>query len=240
MMKKVLEAGLAIAMLSVLAACGGGGGGGDDRPEKASMLVDFDRDGVTGWTGSTSDYTPETAPTNVTFEQRGLPAPINGKGYFIGGTNRSDDLFLFVKKQFSGLKKNATYNLDFSLKFASNTPSGCQGVGGAPGESVWIYAGATAAEPKAVTVNNDTRMNIDRGNQAQGGKDAQVIGNIANGLACGSTAYVSKTVKNDKVQKVTTDANGDVWIILGIDSGFEAYSSVTLQSVQIDATPSTP
>jgi len=237
-MKKVLEAGIAITLLSALAACGGGSKG-DDRPQQASMLVDFNRDGITGWTGSSSDYTPETAPTNVTFEQRGLPAPLSGNGYFIGGTNRSDDLFLFVKKQVFGLQKNTTYNLDFSLKFASNTPSGCQGVGGAPGESVWVYAGAAAAEPKAVTVNNDIRMNIDRGNQAQGGKEAQVIGNIANGLACGSTAYVSKTVKNDKPQKVTADANGAVWIMLGIDSGFEAYSSVTLQSVQIDATPVT-
>lgn len=239
MMKTILKAGLSIAILSTLAACGGGNGV-DNRPQQASMLVDFDRDGVTGWTGSSSDYTPETAPTNVSFEQRALPTPLAGKGYFIGGTNRSDDLFLFVKKQFSGLEKNATYNLNFSLKFASNTPSGCAGVGGAPGEAVWVYAGATASEPKAVTVNNEIRMNIDRGNQGQGGKDAQVIGNIANGLACGSTAYASKIVKNDKAQMVTTDANGAVWIILGIDSGFEAYSSVTLQSVQIDATPVTP
>lgn len=236
-MKIFLKSSLAVAMLSMLAACGGGKDP-DNRPKPASMLVDFDK-GVTGWTGSSSDYTPDTAPTNVAFEQRTLPAPLAGNGYFIGGTNRSDDLFLFVKKQFSGLEKNATYNVNFSLKFASNAPSGCMGVGGAPGEAVWVYAGATATEPKTVTVNNQIRMNIDRGNQAEGGKDAQVIGNIANGLACGSTAYASKTVKNDKPQKVTTDANGNLWIILGIDSGFEAYSSVTMQSVQIDATPVT-
>jgi hypothetical protein len=236
-MKTILKTGLSLAMLSVLAACGGGGDAGK-TPQKASMLVDFDK-GVTGWTGNTSDYTPETAPTNVTFEQRNLPAPLTGKGYFIGGTNRSDDLFLFVKKQFTGLEKNTSYNVDFTLKFASNVPSGCMGVGGAPGEAVWVYAGATPTEPKAVTVNNEIRMNIDRGNQAEGGKEAQVIGNIANGLACGSTGYVSKTVKSEKAQKVTTDANGAVWILLGIDSGFEAHSEVTLQSVQVDATPVT-
>jgi hypothetical protein len=237
-MKALLKTGLSVAALSVLAACGGGNDA-DNRAKPVTAVVDFDRDGVTGWTGSSSDYTPETAPTNVVFEQRALPAPLTGKGYFIGGTNRSDDLFLFVKKQFSGLEKNAVYNINFSLKFASNVPSGCVGVGGAPGEAVWVYAGATTIEPKAVTVNNAIKMNIDRGNQAEGGKDAQVIGNIANGLACGSTTYVSKTVKNDKVQKVTTDANGAVWIILGIDSGFEAYSAVTLQSAQFEAVPAT-
>ena len=237
-MKTILKTGLSLAMLSVLAACGGGNDDGGSRPKQYSTLVDFDK-GVTGWTGSSSDYTPETAPTNVTFEQRALPSPLSGKGYFVGGTNRSDDLFLFVKKQFTGLDKNAAYNVNFSLKFASNVPSGCMGVGGSPGEAVWVYAGATATEPKAVTVNNEIRMNIDRGNQAEGGKDAQVIGNIGNGLACGSKDYASKTVKNEKPQRVTTDANGAVWIILGIDSGFEAHSEVTLQSVQVDATPVT-
>lgn len=239
MMEKIPKAGFAVAMLSALAACGGGGTEVDNRPKTASMLIDFNKDGVTGWNGSSSDYSPETAPTNVVFEERTLAAPLTGKGYFIGGTNRSDDLFLFVKKQYPGLKPNTTYNLNFQLKFATNTPSGCVGVGGAPGEAVWVYAGATPTEPKAVTVNNEIRMNIDRGNQGAGGKDAQVIGNIANGLACGSTAYVSKTVKNDKVQPVTTDVNGSLWIIMGIDSGFEAYSSVTLQTMQIEATPAT-
>lgn len=235
-MKTILKGGLSIAMLSLLAACGGGNDDADSKPKQLSMLVDFDK-GVTGWNGGSADYTPETAPTNVVFEQRTLAAPLTGKGYFVGGTNRSDDLFLFVKKQYGGLEKNTAYNLAFTLKFASNVPSGCMGVGGAPGEAVWVYAGATATEPKAVTVNGDIRMNIDKGNQAEGGKDAQVIGNIANGLACGSTAYASKTLKTEKVQKVTTDANGAVWVILGIDSGFEAHSEVTLQSLQIDATP---
>ena len=239
-MKSILKTGIAAAMLSALAACGGGGDGDAGyTPRPAKMLIDYNLDGVTGWTGGSSDYSPETAPTNVTFELRTLAAPLSGKGYLIGGTNRSDDLFLFVKKQFPGLDKNATYNLTYSVKFASNVPSGCAGVGGAPGESVWVYAGATATEPKAVTVNNEIRMNIDRGNQAAGGKDAIVLGNIGNGLACGSTGYVSKTVKSDKAQKVTTDANGAVWIILGIDSGFEAHSEVVLQSVQIEATPVT-
>ena len=238
-MKTNLKTGLSIAMLSMLAACGGGNDA-DKGPKQVAAVVDFDKDGIAGWTGSSSDYTPETAPTNVVFEQRALPAPLTGKGYLIGGTNRSDDLFLFVKKQFLGLEKNTTYNINFSLKLASNAQTGCMGVGGAPGEAVWVYAGATAVEPKAVTANNAIRMNIERGNQAEGGKDAQVIGNIANGQACGTAvSYASKTLKNDKPQKVTTDANGAVWIMLGIDSGFESYSQVFLQNIQLDATPVT-
>lgn len=237
-MKTILKTGLSVAMLSLLAACGGGNGDTDSKPQTITSLTDFDK-GIAGWTGGTSDYTTETAPENVVFEQRGLASPLTGKGYFIGGTNRSDDLFVFVKRQFSGLAKNTAYNAKFTLKIASNVPSGCMGVGGAPGEAVWVYAGATATEPKPVTTNGDTRMNIDKGNQAEGGKDAQVIGNIANGLACGSTTYATKTLTSEKVQKVTTDANGAVWVIVGIDSGFEARTEIALQSLLIEVTPVT-
>ncbi|WP_342119466.1 hypothetical protein [Pseudoduganella sp. OTU4001] len=235
-MKTILKTGLSIAMLSLLAACGGGNGEAGSKPETITSLTDFDK-GIAGWTGGSSDYSPETAPTNVVFEQRGLASPLTGKAYFIGGTNRSDDLFLFVKRQFNGLAKNTTYSVKYTLKIASNVPSGCMGVGGAPGEAVWVYAGATAAEPKPVTVNGEIRMNIDKGNQAEGGKDAQVIGNIANGLSCGSTTYASKTLTSTKEHKVTTDANGAVWVIVGIDSGFEARSEIALQSLLLEVTP---
>jgi len=236
-MKNFLKTGLSVAMLSVLAACGGGESA-SKGPKELSVIFDFDK-GIEGWVGGSSDYSSADAPSNVVFEQRALPAPLTGKGYFIAGTNRSDDLFLFVKRQFAGMEKNGVYNLTYSLKFASNVPSGCMGVGGAPGEAVWVYAGATATEPKAVTVNNDVRMNIDKGNQAAPGKDAQLLGNIANGQACGSKTYVSKTVKSAGPHKVTADANGAVWVMLGIDSGFEAHSELTLQSITIDAVPVT-
>lgn len=237
-MKTILKTGLSVAILSLLAACGGGNE--DNKPQRLSMLVDFDK-GVTGWAGGTADYTPETAPVNVKFEAKALPAPLTGKGYLIGGTNQSDDLFVFVKKQFTGMEKNGVYNVTFSVKFASSVPSGCFGVGGAPGEAVWVYAGATATEPKAITTNDGyIRMNVDRGNQGGGGKEGDILGNIANGQACGGTpAFASKTLKSEKPLKVTADANGDVWLMLGIDSGFEAYSEIILQSVEMDAVPVT-
>jgi len=237
-MKTILKTGLSVAMLSMLAACGGGGEAGATGPKQLSVFFDFDK-GVEGWSSGSSDFGVGTEPANVVFEQRALSAPLTGKGYFMAGTNRSDDLFLFVKRQFPGMEKNGVYNVTYTVKFASNVPTGCFGVGGAPGESVYVYAGATATEPKAVVVNNETRMNIDKGNQATAGKDAQVLGNIGNGLACGTNTYVSKTVKSSAPQKVTADANGAVWVMLGIDSGFEAHSQVTLQSLTIEAVPAT-
>lgn len=237
-MNTFLKTGVSVVMLSLLAACGGGNE--ENKPQRLSMVVDFDK-GVTGWTGGTADYTPDTPPVNVKFEAKALPAPLSGNGYLIGGTNRSDDLFVFVKKQYTGMQKNGVYNVTFSVKFASNVPSGCFGVGGAPGEAVWVYAGASATEPKAITTSdNYIRMNVDRGNQGGGGKEGDILGNIANGQACGGTpAFASKTLKSEKPLKVTADANGAIWLLLGIDSGFEAHSEIFLQSVELDAVPAT-
>ena len=50
-MKALLKTGLSVAALSVLAACGGGNDA-DNRAKPVTAVVDFDRDGVTGWTGS--------------------------------------------------------------------------------------------------------------------------------------------------------------------------------------------
>ena len=66
---------------------------------------------------------------------------------------------------------------------AFNRP-GCFGVGGAPGESVWIKAGATAIEPLAIRDSSYLRMNIDIGNQSGGGAHAVVLGDIANSRSC--------------------------------------------------------
>lgn len=56
------------------------------------------------------------------------------------------------------------------------------GVGGAPGEGVYLKAGASVDEPvSAVGAGQHLELNIDKGHQSQGGSDAGVMGAIANG-----------------------------------------------------------
>ena len=237
LVSKHLKLGLGATALMVLSACGGGNGW--DIPVPLKLSADFNT-GIAGWVGGIADYTDDTAPSNVQQVALALPAPLTGNGYFIAGKNRSDDALIYVKKQFGGLVPSAKYKVLFDVKFASNTPSGCFGVGGAPGESVYVVAAATAAEPVTLKqADGNYRLNIDRGNQAESGKSGKVLGNIANGLACGKTTYVSKTVQSAKADaiEVTADKTGKVWLMLGIDSGFEASGQVYLQSVSASVDP---
>ena len=242
------KAALSVATLALLAACGGD----DDDPAGTStgttgaysvMLTQDFKTETGGWTGESSDYTTDTAPANVVFELRDISgfgsAYKDTKAYYVSGANRSDDLLLYVKKQITGLVANTEYTFAVtSLNLLSNAQSGCMGVGGAPGESVYVIAATSPTEPKAVTTNGDTRLNIDRGNQATPGATSMLLGNIANGLPCeGTPTYASKLVRNTTGVRVKTDGEGKVWVLLGIDSGFEATTSVYLQNVTMTFVP---
>ncbi|WP_338765248.1 hypothetical protein [Massilia sp. METH4] len=255
-MIRTWKAALSVATLALLAACGGD----DDDPAGTStgtggttaysvLLTQDFRAETGGWTGESSDYTAATAPTDVVFELRDIyrinnvenAAYKDTKAYYVSGTNRSDDLLLYVKKQVTGLVANTEYTFTVaSLNLLSNAPSGCAGAGGAPGESVHVIAAASATEPKAVTTNGETRLNIDRGNQATAGAASVVLGDIANGLQCqGDRKYASKLIRGGTGVKVKTDGEGKAWVLLGIDSGFEGTTSIYLQNVTMTFVPVT-
>ncbi|UGQ44990.1 hypothetical protein [Massilia endophytica] len=249
-MKRIWLASLSAATLALLTACGGGG----DDPAAPSTSTPVAVSGLytsdfsqapanwAGWNGESSDYTAATAPTGVAFEQRALPAPyVDTKAMFIGGRNNSDDAFLYIKKQFTGLTASTNYTFTIQANLVSSAPSGCLGVGGAPGESVYVIAAASPTEPKATADSTGyTKVNIDRGNQGTPGAASMVLGNIANGVACNAPPrYVAKLLRNTTGITVKTDAEGKVWVLFGIDSGFEDTSSIYLQSLTISFVPVT-
>lgn len=191
-----------------------------------------------GWTGGYSDFTSSTKPGDVVTEFRTLPPPFSGKGLYTFGTNKSDDLFIYVKEKIGGLAPNTRYSLSYQLTFLSNAASGCMGVGGSPGESVYMVGAASSIEPLTIQAGDEYRMNIDKGNQAAPGKNALLLGNIANASTdCFSTPYLEKSLASKTPLDVVTDASGSIWLLLGIDSGFEAASQVYYKSLTVNASP---
>ncbi|MGI4841853.1 MAG: hypothetical protein ACRYF7_00925 [Janthinobacterium lividum] len=230
--KKTLALGM-IGSACLLAACGGDTL--DDAPPQISTSFAASLD---GWVGGFADYEDATAPTDVVWALRPLPAPLSGQAYYTGGTNRSDDLFVYSKKKFSGYAPSTPYLLSFEIEIASNQSSGCVGVGGAPGESVYVVAGAAPTEPKTVQVNGEWRVDLERGNQATPGPASQVLGNVANGVPdCGPQVYQTKLLKSTAPLAVTSNAKGEIWVFFGIDSGFEARSTVFYKSIKAAVEP---
>jgi len=197
--------------------------------------VDFN-DGLDGWSGGFADY-PVGSQVGYFLEWgwRLLPKPFSGHGFHLTGTNRSDDLFMFMKRRITGLMPDSEYHFKVEVTFATNAPKGCYGVGGKPGESVFLKAGISLEEPLPVPREGYWRMNIDKGNQHAGGKDALVIGNIANSSGqCSDTPYELKTVVGVPVPRsVKTSDDGSVWLMIGTDSGYESMTSLYYVGVRL-------
>ena len=224
------------AILTALSA--GCGGGGHSAATPVTITANFATDSG-GWIGGKADYSESTTPLDVITAPGVLPAPLSGSGYRLSGTNKSDDLFIYTKKYFTGLRPGARYHVAFQVKLATSAPMDCTGVGGAPGESVYVTAGATAQEPKTVKdTSGENVVNIDRGNQGTGGSQALVLGNIASTNSnCAAPMFEFKTLTPATTLTAQADAQGGLWLHTGIDSGFEAYSVVYLQSFRATFTP---
>ncbi len=212
--------------------------------EEIVLRYDFSK-GSEGWLPGFSDYTLETGDLQLLAEIRPLPEEIDStrKGYYLQGMNRSDDLFMFLKKPLGwmeGVRPNQTYNISIDIEFASNAPSGCFGIGGPPGEAVHLKAGITPFEPVAILARgSEVSLSADKGQQGTGGRDAGVVGNIANGRPCeeAGSPYVFMHKLYHHPHLVTTDLRGVLWVLIGTDSGFEGLTGIYYYSILITLRP---
>jgi hypothetical protein len=160
---------------------------------------------------------------------------INKKSIMVSGNNHSDDLFMFMKKKITDLAPNTDYAIVFEVTLASNAPKGAVGIGGAPGESVYLKAGGSALEPKKVIDGQYFVLNVDKGNQATAGENTVVLGNIA--VPYDTEDYALITRDNGSVYNVPfvakSNSKGELWLIVGTDSGFEGITTVYYTSVNV-------
>lgn len=197
---------------------------------------------MTGYADYPKDFDPEIYEMHAGYGT--LPSGINSSGVSLTGHNRSDDLFMYLTKLVEGLKPDTTYNVSYSLEIATNTPFGLGGIGGSPGESVYVKVGAVDQMPDLVEDTSDLMiMNLDKGNQASEGPDMINIGTLANPNIdiedWDETVYAIMSLDNlENPFTVTTDSDGSLWVIVGTDSGFEGKTTVYYDTIDITFTES--
>lgn len=210
----------------------------------SSIQLSFDfRDGALGWQSGFGDYPPDLNTDDLyqlRAEIRQLPANIgSGTGFFFQAVNHSDDIFMFMKRRLTpadGIIAGQRYEIDYAMLIASNACSDCGGIGGHPGLSVYLKAGAAPIEPIPYGANQ--RMNVDVGAQSRGGIAGSVAGDIANGLPYDpARPYVSLTRTHRHTRQVTASASGELWLLVGTDSGFEGLNQLFYQRIDVTLTP---
>ncbi len=223
----------ALILLMALVLIRGAEAQTEPAPQRWVYIADDFSGGSSGWLAAFSDYSLGTGFMDRVAEVRPLPANLEsgGSGYYLRGRNTPDDLFMFLKKPLTagdGIVAGGMYDVEFFIEVASNAPSNCAGIGGAPGESVWLKAGASKTEPVSVLEAGTLRMNVDKGGQSGGGADATVVSNIANGIPCEESRgeYVLLRRYHQHANPVEADESGTLWVFLGTDSGFEGITAL--------------
>ena len=208
---------------------------GDEKEPVMPVVNDDFSVSVSGWEGGFADY-PQGVEEEWGFsvEEASLPSPLNNaqKSLRVSGSNHSDDLFMYLTKQVKMPRGNQLYRGKFEIEFATNAAEGSVGVGGSPAHSVYVGVGLVSVKPEKVldAADNHYRMNISKIQQASDGADMVVIGDVSNGKETAEYTLVKRT--GEFTGK--TDENGNLWVIVGTDSGFEAVTTLYYTGIKVN------
>lgn len=229
---------------------GGPGSDGINSRETIEQTYDF-RHGRRGWRSGFADWRrADRSLHEFIAEPRALPTETGatGQAFLLSGDNRTDDLFMFMTTAIQASGSTGTdgpaYMAQFEIEFASNAVTGGFGVGGSPGNSVYLKAGASSEAPSIELDDQGIyRLNLDMGHQASGGQDLSVVSTIANGLHADDLEDPEKPPYrlvrkvHTHTTPVTPGSDGKIHLTVGIDSGFEATTAVFIRSVRVRLVP---
>ncbi|HEY94390.1 MAG TPA: PEP-CTERM sorting domain-containing protein [Dehalococcoidia bacterium] len=225
-----------VAMIVSILACG------QESAKRVQITFTFDTN-EEGWSGGFADLPVdyEQQGYDVNFSHEEIPVPdAESNGLFITGNNHSDDLFMYIVRGFGfedDLKADTQYSVKLSFKMATEVPPGMMGIGGSPGESVYIKAGVINKKPESIEQSGNYVMNINKGSQSQGGTDATVLGDAAKGEGPGQDDQTFRYKNFELSKEVTTDSEGRIWIIIGADSGFEGITRLYFDNISATFDP---
>ena len=225
-----------IAMVVSILACG------QESAKTVQITFTFDTN-EEGWSGGFADLPVdhEQQGYDVNFRHEEVPVPTaESNGLFITGNNHSDDLFMFIVRGFgseNGLQADTQYSAKLMFKMATEVPPGMMGIGGSPGESVYIKAGVVNKKPEAIEQSGNYIMNINKGSQSQGGIDATVLGDAAKAEGPGKDDITFQYKKFELTKEITSDSEGRIWIIIGADSGFEGITRLYFDDISVTFDP---
>lgn len=227
--KRFCSLGVAAAIgMSILA------GTAAAKETTAGLTFDFNQnDG--GFTPIFSDY-PNEQGVEEFYELRSgheeVPIAEAGKGLFLSGNNHSDDLFMGYYKDLSGLVPETEYQFTVRFQLATNVENDMIGIGGAPGESVFVKCGVASKEPEnSLDSLNHFCLNIDKGSQSTSGSDMIVVGNLAKEEINRPGEYEFNEIETKVIAR--TDDAGTAYLVIGTDSGFEGVTSYYLDDISV-------
>ncbi|WP_158299181.1 copper amine oxidase N-terminal domain-containing protein [Paenibacillus antri] len=243
---------IAYAPLRVLAARMGAETLWDSKTGTASIAVpnaskplhlafDFSKD-AEGWKTGVADlpvdYKDQDFQINAKAASVKLSDGSEKPGMMLSGMNRSDDLFMFMSKKLGsaeGVKPNTEYEVNLRFDVATSEAESSMGIGGSPATSVYVKAGVVDREPSVIEDRTDSetpyyRLNLDKGNQSTDGKEVALLGDLAKPDAEKDGFQLKRFEKSFKVK---SNDKGELYVLLGTDSGYEGLTTIYFANVDL-------
>jgi hypothetical protein len=195
-----------------------------------SAVYDFN-DGEQGWNHGFADYPVVHDSTLYALEYAYQDEPSGtAKSVKLSSNNVNGDVFMYLKKQVTGLKPNTEYTITFNIELGLDANVG----GAAVYESVYLKAGATHLEPKTVIESGYYTMNIDKGNHEIAGEDMTTLGVVLTPENSSGYSIIKRnnTMTNSRYT-AKSNGNGDLWLIIGTDSGFAGITTLYYTKVNV-------
>ena len=227
--------GLTALLMTSLLACENKD---DNVPAEVFIVSDFENS-TDGWTGGFAEYsTSMEGDMEFDLTRTNLPAPLDQDrmAMKIEGRNLSDNMFMFMKKKIDGLDPDLTYEVVYQIDLASNYRTNSVGIGGSPATSVWVKGGASPDEPVKYLENDYYYITIDKGVQSQGGSEMHVLGHVG----VGEDINEYRIIERNNVQNpvlVKPNDNGELWLCVGTDSGFEGKTILYYDDIEVSIRP---
>lgn len=226
-----------VGAFMLMASCGA------EQEVKVHTFSYLFADSASGWTADFADYPLDSTGSYLHFKYDSLPYIINRDSAInslkLSGTNIDNGLFMFVKRQISGLRPNTNYEIFMSVRLASKEPISNNGLEDTSGELVYVKVGASTIEPKVELESQGEyyRLNFDKGAGAEGGASVLIVGNI--GVSTTTTKYALITRNSSESFQATSDSNGKMWLIVGTDSQYAGrtvvyYTQINAYLNQVD------
>ncbi|MBD2869999.1 copper amine oxidase N-terminal domain-containing protein [Paenibacillus arenilitoris] len=223
------------------------------KEKKVTIQANAEEDGVVtesysldrddeGWQGDFADLPVNFEPSiyELAYARELIPLKDNASNYGLklSGMNRSDDLFMFAARKIDGLQPNTAYNASLSFSLYTDEEGGMVGVGGAPGEAVSIKAGFAAKAPEVVEQTQGEEaffaLNLDKGNQSTEGADLKIVGNM---VKPDNAVEGFQKKRMSHAATLQTNAEGELYVIIGSDSGYEGRTTFYLDDIRITLSP---
>jgi hypothetical protein len=211
----------------------------DDEP--VMLNYDFETDDE-GWDAGLTGY-PVDEEELYDFNVEVTTSPVDDEAgvVLLSSANPDDEnLFLYTSKHVSGLDPDAAYSVSFAVDLVPNVVLDTTGIGNDTietdtnsNDTITIKAGAVSEEPATEADELDFLefIGIDIGEPGMDGADLVVMGSFPADTT--DAGYIEQTVSTENPISVTTNDDGELWLIVGAESSGSA-TEVYINSIEVE------